>query len=438
MAKKLILVFLLVAGMLASCLVIAVIVILGLSSFRGTPLIGLPLPGSMPNTRHEERQEQTFTAAGPVQLNLTSVAGNVQVRADPAVGNQVQVTADKTTWGVNDEQAQEAMDKLVVTMQQDGSTITLKVEDQRSILPVNNRTSTVEFTIRVPVQTSVNLQTSFGTIDLSGIEGSASLDSRFGALTISDVQGDLKATTSHGAVAARRITASQSDIVLRSDFGAVTLTDASGQNITLSSRNGDVELTSVTAAGAVSLDSQFGRISYFQGTAESLKADTASGAVVLKELEVENLVQAVSRFGAITLNRVSAGSYDLSTSNGAVTLDSAQGQVKARSEFGDIEVQGENTTLDLVTRSGQVNFRGSLGDGPHTLKTEFGAVRLTLPRDSAFSFDLQTSFGKISSEFEVSINGTPDEKHWRGSVNGGGAAVQAFTSNGNITLGYSR
>jgi DUF4097 and DUF4098 domain-containing protein YvlB len=150
---------------------------------------------------------------------------------------------------------------------------------------------------------------------------------------------------------------------------------------------------------------------------------------------VSGIVIAKSDFGEVTLSKVEAGSYDLDTSSGEITLEGASGAVKAHTDFGNIEVtEAEAVTLDLNTDSGAITFAGSLGDGPHILKTDFGSVNLSLPEETALDFDLSTDFGKIKSDFPITIQGEQEQTHWQGTINGGGESLTAETSSGDISI----
>ena len=92
------------------------------------------------------------------------------------------------------------------------------------------------------------------------------------------------------------------------------------------------------------------------------------------------------------------------------------------------------TTLDLYTKSGTVQFSGPLGLGPHSLKTVFGDIQVFLPQDTALSFDLQTDFGKLKTEFPITLEGDVKQDHWRGTLNGGGAELEANTNSGDISF----
>jgi DUF4097 and DUF4098 domain-containing protein YvlB len=166
-----------------------------------------------------------------------------------------------------------------------------------------------------------------------------------------------------------------------------------------------------------------------------LTATTSNGDLTLAAITVTGTLTARSSFGALKLTQAGAAAYDLHTGNGKIVVDGAGGAFRASSDFGDIEVSnGDKATLDLQTSNGSIRYAGSLGEGPHKLKSEFGAISLTLPAEAALTLDLTTEFGKIRSAFPLTVSGDLDEKHWRGEVNGGGLALTASTGNGDISL----
>ena len=90
----------------------------------------------------------------------------------------------------------------------------------------------------------------------------------------------------------------------------------------------------------------------------------------------------------------------------------------------------QSVTLDLKTNSGKVQFSGSLGEGPHHVKSDFGEVNITLPADSKLNVDLKTDFGGISSDIPltVTLDGSTDKNHQVGTMNGGGDQLTVTTN----------
>jgi hypothetical protein len=95
-------------------------------------------------------------------------------------------------------------------------------------------------------------------------------------------------------------------------------------------------------------------------------------------------------------------------------------------------------TLDVKTNSGTIEFSGSLGDGPHNVKSDFGGIEFSLPSDSKLDVDLNTDFGKISSDIPITVtlteNDGSDKSQIVGSINGGGAQLTVQTNSGGINI----
>ena len=384
-------------------------------------------------------EEKNLSVNGLVNLKVENSFGNISVKTGD--DDQVNIKAEKTAWGSNDADAQDALKNLKVVIEQDGNNITIRVEQPTDVdmLHIGPGAGSVKFTISVPSQTAATLHSSNGDVDLDGTTGSADVQSNFGNVTISDVTGDILGKSNNGKVVVQKVTATDETITLSSDFGAVTLDDASGVDVSVSTSNGQIELKNVKAAGMLTVSSQFGSIHVADSQAKTADIHSNNGSLKLENLDVDGKITTKSNFGGLVLSQVNAGTYDLTTQNGKISVDGAQNGITAHSDFGSIEVlNARNATIDLSSNNGSVTFSGTLGSGPHILKSNFGSIEITLPADTALDVDMQTDFGKITSDFNVTVNGVMDSKHWQGVVNGGGISLTAKTNNGNITLQASK
>jgi DUF4097 and DUF4098 domain-containing protein YvlB len=394
----------------------------------------LSLPGGVENVSAAATSEQTLQVDGPAVLEVANIFGDVDIRAwEGQVPGEIRITATKTAWGRDAAEAEQDLEDIEVIVSQEEDMITIQ-----AVMPETNlegQADSVDLTILVPEETSVDAVTRMGQVSLSGTQGDAQLESQFGSVEAEDIRGALTANSSNGQITARNIESGSQDIQLQTDFGSIRLEQASAQSVQAGSRNGEVRLENVEAQGEVSLNSDFGELRFAAGSAEQLRAENRNGPIHLSELNVVETLYASSNFGEIRLDQANAAAYELKTTNGAVTVDGAQGSVQIETNSGFIEVSGgEEASLTLTSRSGALTYRGSLGEGPHQLRTDFGDIRLVLPEGSAFSLDLHTEFGSISSEFEVDFETESGENTWQGTVNGGGPLLSASTRNGNIIL----
>ena len=186
-----------------------------------------------------------------------------------------------------------------------------------------------------------------------------------------------------------------------------------------------------------------GNTKFENGSADSLHIETNSGEVTLVKITIRKEIFVKDDFGNIELEQALADSYDLHANSGSITVDGAKGNLKADSDFGNIDINNaQDVTLTVETKSGTVEFSGSLGAGPHTVKSDFGAIDLTLPADSELNVDLSTDFGSINSDLPITVtlNGSSNSEgdQIAGSINGGGDQLTAQTSSGSVTIRASQ
>jgi DUF4097 and DUF4098 domain-containing protein YvlB len=346
----------------------------------------------------------------------------------------VKIGAHIKAYGVNKENANANMANVKITMTQDGNTIVAKVEYLDSL--ENHHHAQVDFTISVPQETSVTATTISGNIDLEDIQGQFDLSTRFGDIFASRLKGGLlKASSNNGNITINQAALDGQDIHLESDFGDLTLENAGASAITLTSKSGSVVLREVNASGEIRLNGDFGDLDFIGGKAGSLSAGTNNGKIMLSNLTVSEKAYTKTNFGDILLENVQASTYEAVTKNGEVRLEKAGGVIKISSDFGDVDIQqADNATLDVKTANGRIAFKGSLGNGPHTLKTDFGDVLLQVPAVTQLDIDLQTGFGEIVTAFDITLQGEVDAKHVIGKLNGGGAVLTVLSKGGDVSL----
>jgi len=377
-------------------------------------------------------ESKSLKVDGPVTLKVDDDAGSVTVVGSDV--EKVEVKVVKTANASKQAFAEENLKSIKYEIKQDGNNITL-IYKPGSIK--TNHVDTVDFIVTVPKETTVNVETSFGEVSVSKTHGDVDITNDFGKVTVENIEGALTVKNDSGEVIATAIKAESSDIDLQSSFGGITLEKASGANITLHSNSGAITLSDVRAAGDMSTKTDFGDTKYENGSANSLNIESNSGKVSIAKLKVTKELKVDDDFGEIELNQAFAGSYDLHTNGGSIMVDGVKNKLKAYTDFGDITIKNaQSVTLDLKTNGGTVQFSGSLGEGPHSVKSDFGAVTIALPADTKLNVDLKTDFGGISSNIPltVTLDGSSDKNHQVGTMNGGGDQFTVTTNGGSITI----
>jgi hypothetical protein len=382
----------------------------------------------------EESKTLKVDAEKPVSLKIADDAGEITVSG--ANVETVQVKAVKTAFDSTQARADEEVKGIKYTIEQNGNAITIKYELPKS-MNIRNNVNTVDFIVTVPNETSVNLDTSMGEVQVSDTKGSVVISNDFGDVTARNIEGALSVDSSSGKITATSIKAGGAEVDLHTDFGSVKLEKVNAGNVTARSNSGTIQLNDVRATGEILAKSDFGDIKYENGSGASLNVETNSGKVSLIKLKVTKELLVNNDFGEIELEQAMAGSYDLHTNSGSITVNGAKGKLKAYTDFGGISIKNaESVTLDVKTNSGTVDFIGSLGEGPHMVKTEFGEINMSLPADSKLNVDLKTDFGGITSDIPltVTLTGESDKDHQIGTMNGGGAQLTVETNSGGINI----
>ena len=117
-------------------------------------------------------------------------------------------------------------------------------EDKNTVsIDVNSPTRSIDFTIEVPLRTSLDLETVMGSVSVEGVEGELEIESVNGAVTLTNVGGSVVAHTVNGKLVATITRAApQQPMAFTSLNGSVdvTLPAAVKANLRLRSDQGDV------------------------------------------------------------------------------------------------------------------------------------------------------------------------------------------------------
>jgi hypothetical protein len=380
----------------------------------------------------EESKTLTVDTEKPLTLNVADDSGDVTITG--ADVETVQVKVVKTAYDSSQSRADQEVKDIKYIIEQTDSIITLKYELAKS-MNFNNNVNTVDFIVTVPNEITVNVDTNMGEVSVAGTKGNVDIKNDFGDVTLENIEGALSVQANSGKVSATSIVAGAENIDLHSDFGSVTLEKAGGKDIVLDSNSGTIILSEVRATGDITTNTDFGDTKFENGSADLLRIETNSGKVSLVKISITREIFVKDDFGNIELEQALASSYDLNTNSGAITVDGARGNVKAHSGFGSVTLKNaENVTVDLSTNSGSVDFDGSLGEGPHTMHSDFGEIRLSIPADSALDVDLKTSFGSIKSDIPITVTLSGEQNHQTGTMNDGGGQLTVETNSGSISI----
>ncbi|MGE5673255.1 MAG: DUF4097 family beta strand repeat-containing protein, partial [Mycobacterium leprae] len=164
-------------------------------------------------------------------------------------------------------------------------------------------------------------------------------------------------------------------------------------------------------------------------------------------------LQLTSRVGRIGVQSGS-GSLTASSTSGFISVRNFEGPISAHTTVGALDLGEVNGELQLDTTTGSINVNGFSGgklmaetrtggihastrtilQGDVTLKTQTGAVGLTVPKESGMKVTAQTNSGSLSVPSFMSVNRTGPASSAVGTNGDGKYTVSLAATTGSVNL----
>jgi hypothetical protein len=223
----------------------------------------------------------------------------------------------------------------------------------RSVLGGDWFNGPVQIAVHVPRATAIDVKTSGGSVDASGLARDVRVRSSGGSLHMTDIEGGIEGRTSGGSVRVRQVRGS-------------TMIGTSGGSIEVADAGGDVRAH--TSGGGIRID----------GAGGEVDASSSGGSVEIRQ--AAGRVDAHTSGGPITVSFKAGNNRggELSTSGGGV-----RAEIDPRAALTiDAATSGGGVSSDLpVAVQGQLSknqMRGSLNGGGPVLRmrTSGGGIRI--------------------------------------------------------------
>ena len=321
-----------------------------------------------------------------------------------------------------------------VEIDQSGNDVSVVADSRGSVFGF--RRSNIGFTVDVPVQYNVDLNTGGGSITVEDITGEVEADTSGGNIEIGLVTGgDVKADTSGGNIEVRGATG---DVEVDTSGGNITIGDVMGQVIADTSggriRIGDVQ-------GGIEADTSGGNIEVGESTGE-VRLDTSGGSIraawAMGSISADTSGGNIHLAGSDTLVKAdtSGGNIEIDAANGPVEADTSGGNITVHNATGAVhaDTSGGRIEVDITTTTGRVN-------GNIELDTAGGDITLRIPANFQASIRANLDVSRrsrgdyrIYTDFPLTIEEDDGDIIGRGDINGGGDRVSLRTNNSDIYI----
>lgn len=294
---------------------------------------------------------RTLKVNGPVNLQIETGSGSIQVRNGGS--SEVQVTGHirQNSWGIfGDHPSADAIERLEKDppIQQSGNDIRIGHIDD----PELKRGISISYEVTVPSSTNLHSSTGSGSQDISGIEGPVDARTGSGSVRVADIGSGVRA---------------------ESGSGGIDIREAKG-NVYARAGSGSIHATGI--AGGFDGQTGSGNLTFEQTSQGSVRAQTGSGGLELRN--VHGSLQAHAGSGSIRADGDPTGAWTVHTGSGSVNLrfpQNASFQLDAHTGSGSINLHREVSVQGSTSRR---EVHGKVGGGGVPVQVETGSGSIAI------------------------------------------------------------
>lgn len=212
-----------------------------------TAVAGCDIVTSDLSARESVEWRKTYELQPGGRVEVINVNGRIDVT--PSTGNTVEIVALKTARGASPEAARETLERIEIV---EGATAdAVRIETR---LPraggFLRRAGEVRYTVKVPPASHLQVRTTNGGIEVSGVDGRVDAETTNGGIRARDVGGPIEASTTNGGVEVALTRVADGGVKLDCTNGGIRLQLPASARATISARvtNGGID------AGGLPLD----------------------------------------------------------------------------------------------------------------------------------------------------------------------------------------
>jgi DUF4097 and DUF4098 domain-containing protein YvlB len=164
--------------------------------------------------------------------------------------------------------------------------------------------------------------------------------------------------------------------------------------------------------------------------------ETSGGSLDLGR--IKGMVDGRTSGGAIQIAGCE-GILDVETSGGSISVGSTRGDIRANTSGGSITIEETYGSVQAGTSGGSISAcfkKNPLKEC--SLETSGGWITVKGPGDLHVDLDAETSGGRVSTDFPVTLTGEINPQRLVAKINGGGPRLYLRTSGGNIRIENTR
>ncbi len=291
--------------------------------------------------------QRTLTVTGPVDVDLNTGSGDVDVRTGPVGSVQITGRIKVSGWSDNGEEKVRRLEQNP-PIQQNGNSIRIGYVSD----PELRHNVSIDYQVVVPQATNLISHTGSGDQKIDGIKGPLEAQSGSGDMHISSIGSRVEAHTGSG------------DLQMANVNGDVR------------ARAGSGNIQADGVAGAFDAETGSGDIGLRQTAPGEVRVRTGSGGVDLHG--VHGMVNANTGSGDVSIEGTPSGEWKLSAGSGTIKLQiprEAGFDLDASTSSGDISL---NHTVSVSGTISRHSIHGKAGNGGSLVEVRTGSGNIEI------------------------------------------------------------
>ena len=332
--------------------------------------------GGIPSTIElTEKIDITLKGKSGMRIIVDHSFGDIEVRRGS--NDKITIKGEKRVTADDKQDAEEFIKKMQLKIEEKTNKVEIKTEYPKDKEDINS--FSISYTLEIPEDIDLNIENSFGDIDLNGLKGAFNVSNSFGELTAKFLEGEIQLNNKFDKLNADNL---KGNPKITNQHGSLKISNVYG-DLTANSGFGEIKVADVT--GRARITGGHGSM-----TVERVGATTyltnEFGAIICREIKGDLFIN--NKHSSVEAEEIS-GDVSVNNSFGGVIITNVEGNVRVNNEHAAITVRDvlKDTVEERTIR----------------LETSFGRIELTLPGDVSANITAFTTFGEIRSDFNLNI-----------------------------------
>lgn len=344
-----------------------------------------------------EEYRRSFDKTVPVRagerVSIEHKFGDVVIRTHAQ--SEVVIHADIRAVGSDTDEAKTFADRIEIVIDPSASELFIRTrypDGQRSHFHGHNTSYSVRYDVTIPETSPLEVRDSFGAVSVTGVKAGSEINVSYGRIEFRDGRGVER---------------------FENSFGGLELQDNVG-DVTIQGNYGAVDVSGVT--GALEIRNRFGKVTVAR-VSNGVTVTNGNGPVQVTDSGGAGTIR--NSFGAVTIRNFHGGPLNVQSSFGAVILDGISGP---------LQVENQNGVVDATTSAARTTCQ------PIIMRTSFSTLRVRLPTDASYQVSARTSFGRVHTDFPLTLSGSISDNDINGTIGNGRCRLTLTDTNGTIEI----